>query len=560
MDGAQRDDVMQRAATAHRRAESALSRMFGNFGRYEDDGRASRLLENALAREQETWIAAFGSLKLRELAVQTNARDEAGRLVHPWLQAERAVEKRLMIEWQRAPAWTGARTPGQEWTPVPQTYDRRPHALRAYVQKQALARATAAADVAWQKRDKVRCSSHFGKPTWQTRLKKRIDGDLHEKLRAALAREWSAWVAVHGSRELKRLPSFHERNGGWRVHEAADALRGMRQLGAEWLAKEYPGWQLMRGYRSDGHRPTLVADEYNITATSPEQRQALEGALGMAMAAPMSEARRADPKAELVVFSESEHSVRERALLLGREHPVSADHAAGRRGPYVFGARVERRLPGSWVTEPVVLVFSAQQQRELNALVEREQGVLPSRSIGPEERERDKRGAIRDALVAAKSGETLKSRSPRQQTEAGRRSVSLSTMEATMSESQEKAERFEAMREALARQYGKPVLPVPQGAEVKGRVVALLTGDESARMRAVVEGDKALHFIGVAFDKGRQMLGFDVAVRNERGALSLSSLERPLPGPGSGQGARPLDDRGLAHVLDRVDSIRVTGR
>jgi hypothetical protein len=78
MDGAQQDELMRRAQAAHRRAESAIERMFGNFGRYEDDSRASRLVEVALAREQQTWIAAFGSPQLRELSGQAEARDENG--------------------------------------------------------------------------------------------------------------------------------------------------------------------------------------------------------------------------------------------------------------------------------------------------------------------------------------------------------------------------------------------------------------------------------------------------------------------------------------------------
>lgn len=500
MDGAQGDDVMQRALVEHRRAERALARMWGDFGRYEDNGRANRLLEAALVREQETWIAAFGSRRLRELSAQAEARDETGRLVRPWLQAAGAVERRLAVEWQRAQPWPGARPPGQEWSPVTQTYDRPPNPLRAYFQKHAVARATAAADAAWAKY-KDASEAPFSKPTWWTRWKPRPRRDLHDRLRAALAHEWNAWVAAHGSRELKQLPSFHPRPGEWWSHESAEALRGMRQLGVEWLAKEYPGWQLTQGYRADGHRPRLGTD-YRLWPVEASHQRALEGALGMALGAPMSEAHRVDPTAQLAVFVEA-----------GREERD--------RGPYVFAAVVERRLPGSWVREPVMLVFGAQHQRELNALAELELGVVPR--TGPQEPDRGERGA---ALGQAADRVAEQSTASRQQTDADCRSASSSLKEATMSDVQkDRAEQLAAIRDALAHQYDKPVVPVPQGTCVEGRVVAVLSGDHPDRMRAVVEGERAVHLVGVGAATAREVLGTRVAVENERGKLTLTPRE-----------------------------------
>lgn len=121
-----------------------------------------------------------------------------------------------------------------------------------------------------------------------------------------------------------------------------------------------------------------------------------------------------------------------------------------------------------------------------------------------------------------------------------------------------RAARLEMMREALKLQYSKPVLPVPQGAALEGRVVAVYSGDEAARMRVVVEANQAVHVIGVATDTARQLLGDRVEVRNEHGSLSLTQLERKGPDysagrAASGQGA----DRTLADGVQRVDFIRV---
>lgn len=524
MDGANQDEIRRRAQVASYQAQNALDEMFYNFGVNEDSGRAGRQLTAALAREQATWIAAYGSPTLRKLAELEQERDGAGRLVYPWLSAAGVVGQRVAQEWGRGPLGMGHRPPGHEWGPFPSTPAPQTNPFRAWRARRALARCTADVEAIRLAERKRKNSGDYDYDRAR---------ELHAKLTAALSRERRAWTVAHGSRELKNFDKLYQ--GPPDAYE----LSRMRQLGAEWLAKEYPGWRFVNGYRADGHRPTLGSEgpvgPYLGGRITDDHRRSLESALGNAPAAALMEAKCADPAAELAAFAE----------------PSSQG-----RGPYVFAAVADRRLPGAWVSEPLMLVFGPQVQRELNACAERELGVLPNR-------ESDSR-APRRLDVTVDQVQPVKAPIPRQHTAAISRSAVLSG-EAMMGDSrQERALQFDSIREALTRQYDKPVLPVPQGARVEGRVVAALGGHNASRMRAVIEAERAVHIIGGIVDTIRPMLGRRVAVSNERGVLTVTALERAASAGGepprdmtNGHNGTKFEDGALANVLALADMPKI---
>lgn len=485
MDSANQDGLRRRAQVAQYQAQNALDEMFCNFGVNEDSERADRQLTAALAREQATWIAAYGSPKLRELAALEEKHDAAGRLVYPWLSAAGVVGQRVAEEWGRGPLGIGHRPPGHEWGPFPSTPAPQTNPFGAWHSRRALARCTADVEaIRLAERNRKNSGDHD-----YDRAR-----ELHAKLTAALSRERRAWTAAHGSRELKNFDKLYQGSPD------AYGLSRMRQLGAEWLAKEYPGWRFVNGYRADGHRPTLGSDgpvaPYLGGRIADDHRRSLESALGNSPAAALMEAKRVDPAAELAAFAEpSSHG----------------------RGPYVFAAVVERRLPGAWVSEPLMLVFEPQVQRELNARAERELGAFAAASERNSESGRRRVG-----------GELAPTKMiiPRQQTEGAIRSPFLSTKETAMDDSPEsRARQLDALRDALKLQYQKPVLPVPQGECVEGRVVAVVGGGRADTMRAVIEADRALYIIGVGADAAREALGARVSVDNEHGKLRLTTCE-----------------------------------
>ena len=127
-----------------------------------------------------------------------------------------------------------------------------------------------------------------------------------------------------------------------------------------------------------------------------------------------------------------------------------------------------------------------------------------------------------------------------------------------------RARQLDALRDALKLQYRKPVLPVPRGECVEGRMVAVVGGGRPDTMRAVIEADRALYIIGVGADAAREALGARVSVNNEHGKLRLTTCEPEVRVDLGGLQsllARKAIDAGSAATIarDHVNAQRAIG-
>lgn len=82
-----------------------------------------------------------------------------------------------------------------------------------------------------------------------------------------------------------------------------------------------------------------------------------------------------------------------------------------------------------------------------------------------------------------------------------------------------------ALRVSPAHWYDKRELPVSEGMRVRGRVVAVLGGDTTERMHAVIEAVSAVHLVEVGAARAREVLGRRVELAVECGQLVLQQLD-----------------------------------
>jgi hypothetical protein len=89
--------------------------------------------------------------------------------------------------------------------------------------------------------------------------------------------------------------------------------------------------------------------------------------------------------------------------------------------------------------------------------------------------------------------------------------------------------------ETIQHDFGKPVLGVPPGASVRGRVVrieratAVVGGTAGARSDlAVIDAKSHMAFIGVPAGSGAGLLGRDVQLTNEHGCIMVRYLQKAM--------------------------------